>query len=365
MKGDESVMINKKRLAAAVVFLAAVAAAILTSAAVRNFFTGEEMTNIKFRTGIDYRVERCGNNVLLVNNEGIKAMNRAGKEEWSAVFPSTSPHTAIKGDYIMIADINGKNIGLYKNEKQVSKIKTDREILFAALNKSGYVAAASDEPGYKGMVTVYDKNGKEVYRWHSGTGYIGGMDISPRGMLAVLQVMTDKESVYTKVLEMDMHSKDEAKVLAEIDGIVFDAVYRDNSCLTLVGDSAAYNLKRDGKIKCKIDFEGRTPISYNIENENNLLFAFDSRLNNTVLESYSASGEKKGSYEAEGGITAFDVSGETTAAAGNGEIVTIDSSGKVKKTVKTEHDAKHIKLFSSRDKALVVGGSSVEIIKLK
>lgn len=358
-------MINKRRLAVIAVILAAAAAAVLSSAAVGSFFSDTEITSVSFKTGIDYRLERCNGNVLLINNEGIRSMNRTGKEEQSIVFASTSPQVSIKNDYILLADINGKSLGLYKASKPLVKLKAERDISFAALNEKGYIAAATDEPGYKGMITVYDKSGKEIYRWHSGTGYIGGMDLSPRGKLAVLQIMTDKEAVYTKVLEMDIKSKDEAKVLAEIEGPIFDIRFRGNSYVTLVSDSAAYNLKRDGRFKSKIDFGGRVPLTYNIENENNMVFAFEGRLNNTVLEAYSANGENKGVYEAEGGIRDFDVRGESIASANLSEIVLTDSSGKVKKTLKTAHDVKNIKIFPSGDRLLVIGGTGAEIIKLR
>ncbi len=358
-------MINKKRLAVIAVVLAAAAAAVLSSTAVGNFFSDAEITSLNFKTGIDYRPKRCGNNILLINNEGIKSLNRTGKEEQNIVFASTSPQVEIKDDYILLADINGKNIGLYKASKPVTKIKTERDIAFAALNEKGCIAAATDEPGYKGMITVYDKSGREIYRWHSGTGYIGGMDLSPRGKLAVLQIMTDKEAVYTKVLEMDINSKDEAKVLAEIDGPVFDIRCRGNSYITLVSDNAAYNLKHDGRFKSKIDFGGRVPLGYNIENENNMVFTFEGRLNNTVLESYSASGENKGVYESEGEIRDFDVKGENIVSASLNETVITDSSGKVKKKLKTAHDVKNIKIFPSGDRLLVMGGTGAEIIKLR
>lgn len=358
-------MINKKRLVAVIAALAAVVAAVFASAAIRGFFLDDEIKDIKFKTGIGYSTESYGSEILLVNNEGVRAMSRAGKEEWSIAFASTSPSVRVRNKYIMLADVNGKNLALYRGDKLITKIKTEKEIIAASMNKNGYIAAATDELGYKGMVAVFDRSGKEIYRWHSGTGYIGGIDLSPRGRLAVLQIMTDKDKVYTKVLEMDIRNNKEAKTLTEIDGIALEARYRDNSSLTVVADSAVFNLKSGGKVKGKIDFEGRTPSGYNIQNENNMVFAFENRLNNTILEMYSSGGTLKGSFDSGDGIKAFDVSGEAVIAAKLHEIVTVSSAGKLKKTVQTHYDVKNMKIFPSRDKALVIGGSNAEIIKIR
>ena len=265
----------------------------------------------------------------------------------------------------MLADINGKGIKLFQKEKTVSSIETENEILCAKLNKNGYIAVATGELGYKGMVLLYDKNGKDFFKWHSGAGYIGDIDISSKNKIAVGQIMTDKEEVYTKILVINPDSDKEPKIIAEIPGIVMKLKYKEDGSLIAVSNKGLLGYKRSGKEDFLVDFEGKTPISCNIENENKMVITFDSGLNSTVLLSYSASGKLRGEFDAGSEIRAMDVNGECIVLATRGMVTKITPKGVVKKEIKTNNDVKDIKIFSGRDRLLTLGDSSAELIRLK
>ncbi len=357
--------LNTKRIIAAAIVLVIIIIMVVSNPEVWEFFSSTDTLKLSFRTGVEYDMAAYGNDMLIANNEGVFAIDKSGRESWSVVAPATVPQLSVKGRYFMLADINGKTVQTYKKEKQVSRIDIENEILSAKLNKNGYVALATDELGYKGMVILYDKDGKEKFRWHSGSGYIGDIDISDNEKLAVAQLTTDKDKVYSRIIIINPASKAEPECIAEIDGVVMKLMYRDNGTLIAVSDKAVYAYTRFGKQKFVIDFNSRRPVECNIDNENNMVLAFDSGLNSTILESYSSNGKLRGSYDAGSELIAIDVKGECIAAAKRDGIVRITPKGGVKKELKASKDVKDISIFAGRDRLLSLGGDSAEIMKIK
>ncbi len=356
---------NKKRLIAAAVVLVLIVVMIISNPEVWEFFSSAESVKIDFQTGVEYDIAAYGDEVLVANNEGIFAVDKLGREAWSIVATVTSPQLLVKGRYLMLADINGKVLRTYKKEKMITQIETENEILSAKMNKNGYVALATDELGYKGMVILFDKSGKEKFRWHSGSGYIGDIDISDGGKIAVAQLTTDRDKVYSKIIVVNPKSEAEPECIAEIDGIVMNVTYRDNGSLVAVSNKGVYGYNRSGKEKFAIDFMGRMPIGCNIENENNMVLTFDSGLNSTVIESYSSKGKLRGRYDAGSEVLAIDANGECIVAAKRDGIVRVAPNGKVKKEIKASKDVKSICVFPGRDKLLSLGGESAEIMKIR
>lgn len=356
---------NKKRMIATAAVIVIAVAALVTSPEIKEFFSHSDAVKLTFQTGVEYDMVNYGKDMLLVNNEGIFSIDKSGREAWSAVSAATSPSILVKGKYIMLADINGKTVKTFKKEKLISQIDTENEILCSKMNKNGYVAIATDELGYKGMVLVYDKAGKEIFRWHSGTGYIGDIDISSGNKLAVAQLITDKEEVCTKILVITPNSDKEPVCVAEMPGIVMKLQYRDNGSLIALSNKGLFGFKRSGKPSFEVHYEGKKPIECNIENENNMILAFDSGLNSTILESYSSKGKLRGAFDLGSEIRALDVNGECIVAANREGIVQINPKGTVKKEIDVNKDIKAVKVFEGRDKLLSLGDSSAELIKIR
>ena len=358
-------VINKKRMVAVLFLLVLVAVMVFLNPDMRNYLFGGGEVKISFQSGIEYEVMTYGDDMLLVNNEGIRAVDDRGENAWTVVFSMTSPMTVVKNEYIMVADVNGTMVNVYEGEKLLFKVKMPNEILTARINEDGYVAVATDELGYKGVVTVFDNNGKETFKWHSGSGYIGDVALSGDGILAVSQLMTDRSSVYTRVMRIDTEKENDVKCVGEVDGIVLKVRFNGNDELLAVSQKGMFCYDEKGAKRFAVDFKGRIPVDCNIENDDNMVFAFDGGLNNTVLESYSENGKLRGKYEADSKIRTFDVNGEYILFSTMGTARRISPEGKLEGEMTTTVDAKDMKIFSDRDEFLLMGGSSAEILKIK
>lgn len=365
MKVNVKKAFNKKKVAVIILLIAAVAVMIASNPEIKEFFSKTDAVRLNFQTGVEYDMLAYGKEMLLVNNEGICSIDKSGREVWSAVSTTTSPYVQTEGKYILLADINGKEINIFKKEKLVSQIATENEILSAKVNKNGYIAVATDELGYKGMIILYNRGGKELFRWHSGNGYIGDIAISPSNKLAIAQLVTDKEEICSKILLINPNSNSEPKCIAELKGIATKLKFNDDGSVVTLTDKGLYGFKRSGKPKFEVDFGSRRLLKCNIENKNNMVLAFDSGRSSTVLESYSSKGKLRGSFDAGDEVRTIDVSGECIMAANHDKLIKLAPNGTVKKEFKASKDVKAIRVFKDRSKLLSLGDSSAELINIR
>jgi len=352
-------MINKKRLLIVLVFVAVILAVMVGTTFLPSFFDSSVISELNFQKGISYRLENHNKDILFINNEEIKSINLSGEEVWSSVTGISDPGVSVKKSYALVSDLQGTVAYLFKNDKLLRKITLNNSILCAKINKRGYVAIVTEEMGYKGMLTVFAPDGKEIYKWHSGSGYIADMDISSQNRVAVSQVNTDGEAIVTRVLHFDIKSNEEVECLKAENVLVSAISFNADESFTALSDTNLYGFNSKGKQKYSVDFGGRTLSYYNIDNMHNIVLAFKGNVNNTVLESYSGSGRLRGVFEAPGQINAVDVNGEVILASVQGDLYSLLPSGKVKFTRDMKYEISSIKIFSNRRKAVLVGGNNV------
>lgn len=364
-KSTKKKIFSKKRIIAVVILFLLIVAMFFSNPEFQRFLKEPDDVKLDFQAGASYEPVAYGKGMLLVSGDGMRSVDSKGRENWNVIVTSSSPMVVVKNDHIMFADASGKTISVYDNDKILSQIETDNEILTAKMNKNGWVAAVTSERGYKGAVLVFDARGNEVFKWYSGNGYIGDIDLSADKKLAVAQLMTDKEKIYTRIMLIETDSENKSRQIAEVDGIIMKLKYKNDGGLIAVSDNGAYVFKKNGKEAFRIDFDGRIPVECNIENSGNMVFAFDSGLNNTILESYSSRGKLRGKYETDGKMLCMDVNGECILAATINGVAEVTPSGKEKGRVEVNRDIKKIKIFSGRDEFLSIGSGSAEIIKIR
>ncbi len=352
-------MINKKRLIIILAVLAGLLAVFFTSERLWNFFNNSAVQELSFQKGISYRLENYNKDILFINNEEIKSISPAGDEIWSSVTGLSNPGVCVSGDYVLIYDLKGTTALLFRNNKLVKKVSVENSILSANINKKGYFAIATDEVGYKGMVTVYSPSFKEIYRWHSGSGYIADLDISPENHLAVSQINTDGEQLISRVLLFNIKNNKEKECLKRENILVSDIKFYDNESFTALSDTDMFGFTSGGNLKYNVNFGGRSLIYYNIENMHNLVLAFKGNVNNTILESYSNTGKLRGSFDAPGEIGSADVNGEVILITSQRSLYSILPSGKLKFKREMKNEISSVKIYSSRRKAVLIGGNNV------
>ena len=92
-----------------------------------------------------------GNAITLYSGSGAQYINQQVSME--------SPAVDVNGDTAVVYDAGGSELHVFRRRAPVFSLKCDGSLLSAHLNSSGYLTVVSQESGYRGVVTVYDRKG--------------------------------------------------------------------------------------------------------------------------------------------------------------------------------------------------------------
>lgn len=358
--------INRKRLLIVIAVLA-----VASAVAFRLFLNARSgsgqaaQVHIAAEQGTTYQQLPYQEDILLVGSEGIKAYNAAGEEKWNISKAMANPFADIGGKYILLSDLSGKSYALYSGSKLLYEAELQTALISAKVNSNGYSILISEETGYNGVVTVFDLKGEEVFKWYSGEGYVVDADLSDDNRyLAVAQLMTDRDKLYSRFLVFDIRTNETVASAEREDSMMVKVQYNDGNW-NVVSDTELLGYSKNGKERFAVNFGGREVSDFNIDNPNNMVIAMINSQNNTVLEMYDKNGKLRGSYEASGELKNLSVSGEVIVCSQLRELFYIDPAGQVRSRQSVSHDIKSIRLFGDRRHALVMGGSTANIVTVR
>ncbi len=349
------------------VFLVAVIVAVSAVASTLLHRIGVSHLEIGFESGNEYKTKVIGSDVLMYNNRGAKAINQRGETEWEIERAMSEPIAEVSGDYVLMYDLSGNHFASsYKNGKLKHEFVMENDIISAKITDRGFCVFATDTDGYKGRAVVYNKRGKEIYQWNSGSGYITDVDITENGRyLAVAQLISEGDSADTKIQFIDTRRGEVVATAERSDEVVVNLKFISGSKLIAVTDKHILGLGTNGRNKFEISLIGRGPSLYNIDSDNTIAVVTQGSSGNSVLELYSVSGRLRGEYTATGDIRALSVSGRGAVVAQQKGVTRVSGSGKEKSIVNVSHDVKSLGYFGKGKRALVIGSAQAEVVSVK
>ena len=173
----------------------------------------------------------------------------------------------------------GKDVMIVTADGATKTIDSESTVISADINDGGYVAVASEQSGYKGLVTVYDPQGEAVYKWFSGSGYLidAAVNNSDTGMAA----LTVSESG-SRLVAYSFGSEEEQGAYNESESVYFDMGYIAENRICAVSDSKAVFVSGKCEYNAEYSFEGWYLKDYSLDGSGYAVF---------VLSKYRTGGE--------------------------------------------------------------------------
>lgn len=228
--------------------------------AVLSVGTGEAFT---YENGSGQVFSLNGNNLVIASGTGLQLLDKDGHDLSREVFSMKNPAVCSSGEHSLIYDVGGTELRYCEDGVTREPIKT-QTIISASINGRGWFAVAAEEAGYKGSVTVYNKDCKSVYKWDSGSGYTIDAAVSPDcGSLAVLCM--DETGSYVKIFRLN--SEKEYASTALTGKTCFKLHYMDGGNICVLSDSSIDFFGGDGKAKNTMDFSGGFLANYELASD--------------------------------------------------------------------------------------------------
>ena len=127
--------------------------------------------------------------LIKYSKDGISGVDMEGKTLWTGSYEMSNPSVVIRGEYILVADIGGKDAVIYNGKHEATELSVDYEIKQADVSKQG-LAALLLEDSSSDMINIYnpyDVSSKLLVKIPTNVddGYPVCMAISPDGTSVV------------------------------------------------------------------------------------------------------------------------------------------------------------------------------------
>jgi len=239
-----------------------------------------------------------GGSLAAAGTLGVQVLDAEGDETLRDSFRMSSPAIDAQNGRAIVFDIGGKFVRVIdKTEIDVS-FETNGVVIAASINQNGWFCVCTQEGGgSRGLVTVYNEAGKDVFMVNMVTGYVLSAALSPDNRNLVVLNLTGDGS---RITYYSLNNENAERVFDLPGGLIIDMWYLPG------GDVLA--VSTDSLI-----LAGR---------------------NNTVRELYGFSGKRLGGYARGNGFIAlhlFDY-----GVGHRGRIVTISDGGRLLGELETD-----------------------------
>lgn len=270
--------------------------------------TGNKVSNENFKN--------CDNKLFLISDTTLLVLNSSAGEIQKRQHSYQNPIIKVNNNRSIVYDLGGNNLEIISRSRTLNSLKTNNNIISAAVSKYGTFAIVTEFKNFLSQMTVFDKNNKNIYyKYDFADHYITDVAINDDGKsVAVCGTTAEEGSLISTVYIFDDYKNKEPKIKFNYDNnMLLKVEYLSNGNILAIGD------KLTSVINCK----NCSKNDYFYNNKN--LIGFDINKKNGVLLALSLSDD-----------------------GSNPEIIMINKNGKVDKTFHIDHAIKSISFNNGR-----------------
>lgn len=216
-------------------------------------------------------------NILILEDNLLKAYNERGKEEYELDIQITIPIFQSSGDYLCIAEKDGQKIYVISNKEIIWQNDLEGNISNIAINSNGYVAVSVMGTSYKTIIQTFDNKGESIFKMLLSSTYAIDIDISPDNKhLAIAETNFAGILIQSniKIISMEKAKNDEKDAIeythiANGGDLIINIKYQSKDELTCIYDNHIEVIKNQ---------TNETIVDFKIEE---MLFA---DLNNKIIQ---------------------------------------------------------------------------------
>lgn len=327
------------------------------------FRTGSVGTQMELDTSFSYATQKYNGGVAVLGKDGLVGMSNTGRRAWDISFPVTNPLLSANGRYILAAEDGGTKAVLCVGGKVKREFHSEEKIHAVYVNARGASLLLTEERGYKGCIQVYNRNGKEIYKWHSaGQNILSAVLSEDTTRMAVSVVNMQDASRLCSVFEFNLKETAPRTLQVGDENLVANLVYNKNE-LCAIGDEALYYFKKNRELKFSMDYAGRTLQRYSFYSGGVLSMAFlgGTEGGATAVEFYDTNGVLKGSCPVSGAVSAMDTFGNYALVSTQGGTLVIGKDGKIKDKHETLISGKSVFLCGGRNRVFHLSGTQAGV----
>ncbi len=354
-------------LLAAAIILAAAFAFANRASIVDGFSSSSSAEAMSLDSSVTYKFKKFDGGLAVCGSDLLATVQPSGGAGWTVALNSKNYMIAAEGNYVLAFETGGRKISLFSDGKEVFRIETENDIITANVSRSGVVAVATKEKGFRSQVLVYKPSGEQIYEWHSVNYYVVDIAVTSSAM-AVAGLNSDDASSMSYILLFSFNSSDYKTVNGGNDNLVGTIKYIDDGVLA-VGDRECTYIKKNGEIAWSISYGGRTLQGFTVTDGGHTALALtkssmEGYFGGSVIEVYSKNGKTRGSFETGGQINYIDTDGGRILVNTETGAEILNGRGETLKSVSFPRNPRECFLTEGGKKIFMIAGNKIEVMGL-
>ena len=275
------------------------------------FGRGSEQTSANepftYEVGTGQVFSSAGNGFAVASSSALEYLDRDGRKLFKQLVSYSRPTAIGSENGVLFCDLGTEKLVWLDADGNRKMLEPSAEIQTASLNQHGWLALTTGAAGYKSLVTVYDDQGKRVYEWWSGTGYVLSARVSPDNkLLAVACAEIGGGQVHAFRLD----SEEEVFESYFPDELPFDLGFLGNDSICAISEDAMTFLSASGEIRERFVFGDYYLMDYEYGESFAAVYVSPYRSGGGgYLESFNVSGELLGVAEQERDVLSLSAAG--------------------------------------------------------
>ena len=293
-----------------------------------------------------------GDDLLIATQSQIQVVSPTGTAKLKQSVSMTSPALNASGDYAVVYDVGGKELKVVKGDILLHELTLPDEesILCATVNEKGWVAVTSKASGYKGVVTVYNRDFESVLTIRLSSRYISDAVVTPdsRGVYLISPGQADGAFENT-LLYYTISSREEPTRTISLGSNVVLSIRSAGRCW-IIGDESLMILDSSGVITASYDYKMG---SLQGDNYAALYLSPSSSGSTGTLVTVGSDGRAYGELALDGQTLAMAAQGKTIAVLTTNAIYTTDRNLTSYTTSPNQRGIRNLAVYADGSVALV------------
>ncbi len=310
--------------------------------------------------------------ITVLEKNILSLYNSSGGKEGELEIEISNPVYATNSKYLCVAEEEGTRLYLVSGGNLLWQASVEGTIYKVNVNKNGYVSVIEKGTSYKNIITLYNTEGKELFKTYLSSSMAIATDISEdNDYLAIAEVDTTGAIIKSnvKIISIEKANSDptnsvEYSISGEDGDLITNIKYQDKEKLICIYDDSIHSIEK-GQDTTILTFVNETIIA-DIKNKNNIVYAVEksngifSTNTNIIIKNIQNNNEI--TYEVDSTIKSLTVYDTNIVINLGSEAEFINTSGWLQKKYKSSQEITDIVLGESV--AGVIYRDRVEIISL-
>ena len=199
--------------------------------------------DISNRTNV--RIGGMDNCWVMFSDTSLSVRDNNGRELHSVYLPYSSPVVETSSRRTLVYDMGGYNLCVVSRTGEVFSKRLENQILFAVVGEHGNIAVVTSTDKYASYLTIYDKNGTEVFHWADGNLITAiALDDSGDGCIVSSSYVLGGR-FKSVVSELDFSMTEIVGKTIPVNTLCLDIECTRDNGFWLIGDSALYRYGED------------------------------------------------------------------------------------------------------------------------